>query len=55
MKNLSAQEALKVGDMLDHLGNVIPYELGLVIDYEVGEYYIQDEKKWMLAKIKYGI
>lgn len=30
-------------------------ELGLMANYEMGEIYITDRKKWMLGKIKYGI
>ena len=31
------------------------FDFGLVLNYEIGQYYIKDKKKWLLAKIKYGI
>ena len=30
-------------------------ELGLMVNFEMGEYCIMDHKRWMLGKIKYGI
>ena len=35
--------------------NLIFSELGLRINFEIGEYYIVDSKQWMIGKIKYGI
>jgi len=55
MKTLPANEHTNVNNLFNHVDNVKAYELGLIVDYEVGEYYIQDENKWMLAKVKYGI
>ena len=44
---------LVAGGILNH--NSIFTELGLRINFEIGEYYIVDQKQWMLGKIKYGI
>jgi hypothetical protein len=30
-------------------------ELGLMVNFALGEYCIMDHKQWMLGKIKYGI